>query len=277
MRMLSGLLVYTKEHAHKNGAYIDQMLAEAKTLGIKLDLVYREELFIGIENGQPFVRGFHGEKIIRNFAIVRCIDPLFTRQLELVGFKTFNSAIVSELCNDKAKTAQIATMLGIPMADTIYLAENQAVPLAPPFVTKTRNGSGGIGVELVQDQTQFSGGGQMIAQQLVMQGKDVRAFILGKEVIGTVLRTSETDFRANLSLGGHAEIVTLGEKEKAIVSRLTQMFEFGLVGIDFIYQANGDPLLNEIEDVVGSRSLISLSDINVVQLYLQFIKSKLLG
>ncbi len=276
MMMFSGILVYTKDHAQKNAPFIERMLSEANRIGIKLELVYRDEIFIGVENGRAFVRNQFGEKINRNFAIIRCIDSLFTRHLEIAGFKTFNSAIVSELCNDKAKTCQLAMMLGIPTTDTIILWDDQIPPLRPPYVMKPRQGSGGTGVQLIENEATSMSGKQLIAQQLVTPGKDVRVFVIGKEVIGAVRRTSQTDFRANFTLGGDAELISLGDKERAMVGRLAQILEFGFVGIDFVYGENGDPLLNEIEDVVGSRTLSALSDIDAVQHYLQFIKRKLL-
>ena len=45
-----------------------------------------------------------------------------------------------------------------------------------------------------------------------------------------------------------------------------------MVGIDFIFDEHGHFLFNEIEDVVGSRTLSALSEINIVREYLKFIK-----
>jgi gamma-F420-2:alpha-L-glutamate ligase len=52
-------------------------------------------------------------------------------------------------------------------------------------------------------------------------------------------------------------------------------FDFGLVGIDFIFAEDGSLMLNEIEDVVGSRTLSALSDMNIVREYLTFIKERI--
>ena len=38
-------------------------------------------------------------------------------------------------------------------------------------------------------------------------GKDLRVYVLGGRTIASVLRTSDTDFRANFKLGGKAELV----------------------------------------------------------------------
>ena len=39
------------------------------------------------------------------------------------------------------------------------------------------------------------------------------------------------------------------------VNQVVQVFDFGMVGIDFILDENNHWLLNEIEDVVGARML----------------------
>ena len=276
--MLSGLLVYTKYDAEKNQAFIEQLLKEAESNGIKLTLSYREELYIGVENGKLYLRNAQGESMIKNFAIIRLIDPIFTRQLELLSMKTFNSAVVAELCNDKAKTYQLASMMGIPIADTTYMAVDGQPPnrkYTNEFVSKNRFGRGGEEVYLM-DATHVAQKVNSLTQQLGKKGRDVRAFVLGKEIISAVLRTNKGDFRANYSLGGEVTPHDLGEKERAIIAKLTNTFDFGLVAIDFIYNQQNEPLLNEIEDVVSPHELAGLTDIHVPALYLKHIKKILL-
>lgn len=275
--MLNGLLIYTREDANKNEDYIEWMLSEAEKNGLKLEFKYREDLFAGVEGGRPYIRDLAGVNIVPNFAIVRCIDPIFTRQLEILGVKTFNSAIVSELCNDKAKTHQVASMLGIPMADTVYLSDKQLPKYEVPYVVKSRTGRSGNEVYLIEEAGQFAPSRNQIGQQLVTKGKDVRVFVIGKEIIGAIQRTNVTDFRANFSLGGKADQYILSEIEIQIIAKLVNAFEFGFVGIDFVYGENGQPLLNEIEDVVGSRTLSKVTDLNTAGLYLKFIKKTVMG
>ena len=49
---------------------------------------------------------------------------------------------------------------------------------------------------------------------------------------------------------------------------------FDYAGIDLIYD-NGKPVLNEIEDVVGSRMLYNHTDIDTAKLYIKYIKDTL--
>jgi len=109
----------------------------------------------------------------------------------------------------------------------------------------------------------------------VMLGKDLRVFVIGKEIIAAVLRVNKNDFRANYKLGGDAILYTLSDKEKKMIQQIIDHFDFGLVGIDFLIGNNGELLFNEIEDVVGSRILSKVSDINLLEKYVTFIKNKI--
>jgi len=55
---------------------------------------------------------------------------------------------------------------------------------------------------------------------------------------------------------------------------MIDLFEFDMVGIDFILDDNGNLVFNEIEDVVGARMLYQCSDIDIVKEYLSYISKK---
>lgn len=101
--------------------------------------------------------------------------------------------------------------------------------------------------------------------------QDLRVYVIGKDIIAAVLRTSKEGFRSNYSLGGEVRLYELSEEEKALVGVITEQFDFGLAGIDFIIGDDGELIFNEIEDVVGSRMLYRCSDINIVERYLKYI------
>ena len=102
-------------------------------------------------------------------------------------------------------------------------------------------------------------------------GKDVRVYVLGEEILACVCRTATSGFKSNFSLGGSVELYELSGKERQLVEKIISQFSFGLVGIDFLIDENGEFLFNEIEDVVGARMLYQLTDINLVGKYLEFI------
>ena len=117
--------------------------------------------------------------------------------------------------------------------------------------------------------------GNWIVQKPGLFGKDIRVFVIGKKVKAAVLRESASSFKANYTLGGSASLYELTASELALVERVMRSFDFGMVGIDFIFAEDGSLMLNEIEDVVGSRTLSALSDMNIVWEYLTFIKERI--
>ncbi|CAH0346341.1 ATP-grasp domain-containing protein [Bacillus sp. CECT 9360] len=278
-----GWLIYSFEDAKRNQSYIQWMIEEAKQLDMNLTLCYREDFALGHCNSKLAI--FHQGKAadLPSFAIIRTIDPLFTRQLELLGIKCFNSSLVSEICNNKAKTHQYMAPLGIPMADTIYCPGNtftcNDVPLQYPYIAKEVSARGGKQVFLIEneaDEDALKGmPGQWIIQKPGVLGKDVRVFVVGKKIIAAVLRQSQTDFKANFTLGGSASLYKLSDQEKDLIEKIINTIDFGMVGIDFVFSEEGSFWLNEIEDIVGSRTLSALSKINIVREYMLHIKKEM--
>lgn len=105
-------------------------------------------------------------------------------------------------------------------------------------------------------------------------GRDLRVYIVGNKITAAVLRTSDTDFRSNYCLGGTARLYTLSQKERELVQRAVSGLEIGMAGIDFIFH-NGEPVFNEIEDTAGARALYALSDYDIVNDYIQYIRKEL--
>src|SRR5699024_9006274 len=104
-------------------------------------------------------------------------------------------------------------------------------------------------------------------------GHDVRVFIVGKEIVGAVLRKSTGGFRANFKLGGTAEYFPLDDEKIELIEKIIHHFDFDMVGIDFLISNEGKFLFNEIEDVVGSRILSATSDENILRKYILHIKN----
>lgn len=274
----TGWLIYNHDDAAKNKAYIDWMLAEARQLDMDLQFHFREDVQIGHLHNQLFVALKQTPVTPPAYAIIRTIDPLLTKQLERLGTICYNSSIIAEMANNKAKTHQAISALGIPMSDTIYCnGPIQAATFPFPFIAKEVHGRGGKSVYLVENEAQLAAlpsTGEWLMQKPAVFGKDVRVFVVGKQIIAAVLRESATDFKANYTLGGSASLYELSDVETTLIKKIIAAFDFGMVGIDFLFDEQGHFLFNEIEDVVGSRTLSALSEINIVREYLIFINEK---
>lgn len=281
---MNGWLIYSRVDAIENEAYIKWFIKEANIQSIKLKLILREDLKTGILNNKRVVLHKNKESELPTFAIVRTIDPLLNLHLEDLGIKTFNSAAVSALCNHKMVTHLEVNKLKIPMVDTFFAKKDNltdTLPMDVPFIIKEASGRGGKQVHFIQSQNDFHDClNQLKTEDLIIQstnvmlGKDVRVYVIGKEVIGAVIRESSKDFRANFKLGGTATWYSLNHNEIKIIDKIIHAFDFDLVGIDFLIDLNGQFMFNEIEDVVGSRMLSAVSDINLLEKYIKHIKLK---
>ncbi|ART77481.1 hypothetical protein B4U37_16110 [Sutcliffiella horikoshii] len=282
-----GLLIYEEEHAKKNKAFIEWFLDEAAKLEIELGFILQSRISFGVHNNQlVLLLGDAPLSEPPDFVIMRNIDPLFNEQLERMRIPCFNSHHVSVICNDKARTHQYLAGKGIPMLDTYFMEADELLtgnlPLPMPFIIKTRTGRGGGDIYMVEDLGQLEAvQDQLSNQSIILQplagspGKDLRVYVLGRKVVGAVLRSNKNSFKANFTLGGQAEAYTLSKEELIVVNKIIEQFDFGLVGIDFLFDENGGLLFNEIEDVVGCRTLCLTSDINIVKRYLEIILQKL--
>lgn len=283
--MIKGWLIYSDVDANKNNSFIDWFIEEAAKQNIHLQLILREQITIGIINNQKVIKINEQAEKFPDFAIVRTVEPVLSFHLEACNVKVFNNAAISQLANNKSFTHMKINELNIPMVDTIMMKKENLTEVPPlnfPFVVKESTGRSGKQVYLISDQSswshclaQLSSGDLVIQDCHVEQGKDVRIFVVGKKIVGAVLRESDNDFRANFTLGGSARWYDLNNEETEMIQRIIDHFEFGMVGIDFLVGKDGGLLFNEIEDIVGSRILSKVSDKNILKEYVSYIKSNI--
>ncbi|WP_077299279.1 ATP-grasp domain-containing protein [Virgibacillus pantothenticus] len=283
--MYNGWLIYSNEDIQANKAYIDWFIEEAALQSIQLELVRREDLMIGIHDKQQAV--FRNGKVqaMPDFAVVRTIDPMLSLHLESCEILVFNNSRIATICNNKALTHHAVHQLHIPMVDTYYSKASilgTTPPLPFPFVIKDVAGRGGKQVYLITSEKEYKTCIQRLQRQEVIiqtcpvkPGKDLRVFVVGKKIVASVLRESDTDFRANYKLGGNARLYRLNEQEKNSIQTIVNAFDFGMVGIDFLISEQGELLFNEIEDVVGSRTLSAVSNENILRLYVEHINKQI--
>ena len=283
---MKGWLIYDKQSANENMSYIEWFIDEAKQQSIQLELVYRESLTTGIVDGKHQLFIDQNTVTLPDFAVIRTIEPVLQVFLEACHIHTFNSSMVSTICNHKMLTHMEVNKLHIPMVPTYFtskktLSENP--PITYPLVIKEASGRSGKQVHLIKNHEEWkmafstlSTNDIIIQSANVELGKDVRVFVIGKEIIGAVLRVNKNDFRANFKLGGDAEPFTLSAADRKMIQKIIDHFDFGLVGIDFLIGKDGELLFNEIEDVVGSRILSEVSNVNLLEKYVTYIKSTLL-
>ncbi len=280
---MRGWLVYNAKGIKRNEWFASALCDSASKFGLDLELVLVKDLRFGVSEGKKSVKLRGNTVSLPDFVICRTILPLLSEFFEALGVPVFNSAEVSRICNDKRRTHLVFSDMGIDMADTIFFEKQTFDPssLGYPAVLKSNDGHGGKQVFWANNEKdaemrlQNGLGTAFLAQRPVMPGKDVRVYLLDGEVIFAALRSCETDFRSNYSLGGNVACYTPSAEMLSVVSKVQNRLSPFYVGIDFTFNEEGQPLLNEIEDVVGARMIYELTDLSMHDLYLDRLSKKL--
>lgn len=288
-KILQAWLIYAKEDADKNEAFIRMHREAGKKLGMEFDLIYAERLSITVEKGSFCLR-YEGKLRERpDFVLCRTRDWLLTRQIEKMGLPVFNNSEVSLIGNNKAIAYQEVAALDVPVIDTCFCRRRHLegrlleCGLEKPVVVKSVSGHGGSQVFLYERKEQLKeilfgiGDEDAVIQPLVSgPGEDIRVYVIGNRVRGCVLRKAENGFKANFSLGGRVFPYQLTKKEEAMLIPFFEHWHFDFAGIDFIRDKEGRLLFNEVEDVVGSRMYYQCYEDDIVTCYLDYIRKECL-
>ena len=264
---MRGWLVYSPGGYALNSWFANRLLSFAADAGIALELKL-------VPDGMP-AESLMAGAALPELAVVRAIRPDVSAFLSEHGVRVVNNAETARIANDKWATFLLAQELEIPVLPT----EAITLPAVPacgfPCVVKSRDGHGGSEVFLVSDVEELAriavstGKRDYVAQPLCdTPGKDVRVYALGERIVAAVQRTSTTDFRSNFKLGGEVAAVAPTPFQRDVVRRLQKRLGFDFVGVDFISHAGGW-VLNEIEDVVGTRMLYATTSHDAASLLAQ--------
>ena len=276
---MRGVLIYERAEAARNRGFIDLWMGEAKARRLQLRLCLVEEMAFGLWRNTPRVMA-QGAPLQADFAVMRARQPLLSRQLEAAGMPVFNNAHTSEILNDKRRTHARFCDLA-PMLDTACVTADMACPFAFPVVVKGAMGCGGRQVRLCEGEAAYRAAIREFGFQAVVQplcdtpGMDLRLYMLGDALMQAMLRRSDgEDFRSNFGLHHRAEPVPAPPETVEIARRIAGEMGSGLIGVDFI-RHGGRWLLNECEDVVGTRMLYQHTGLDPVHMYMEFILSHL--
>ncbi|MDO4568866.1 MAG: ATP-grasp domain-containing protein [Planctomycetia bacterium] len=271
------ILLYDRPRFQRNAGFARMILDKFEQNHLPLELRLAEEWCPEAED-MP----------LPSAVLMRCVRPELSRRLEEKGVRVLNSSRVSEICNDKWRTFEFFSSLGIPMMPTIQwrpdAQEEKCVPFSFPCVLKSTDGHGGTEVFRInspQSLRKIKKDPTICAKKWILQpmcaqpGRDVRVYCVGNQIYTAMLRRSTSDFRSNFSLGGSFSPYELDAEEEKIVACVCEALPLDFAGIDIIFDER--PVLNEIEDVVGCRMLYSGETHDILDVFLSFFKKSVEG
>ena len=189
---------------------------------------------------------------------------------------------------DKLAAHQILVGTGIPMPNTSFANSPKDTKSLlelisdMPLVIKLLQSSQGKGVILAESKKAASGvisafqriGAPFIAQEFVKEanGEDVRCFVVGKKVVGSMMRkSSDDDFRSNLHSGGTSHKVRITKQERLISINAARSLGLNVAGVDIIRSDSGPKVL-EVNSSPGIEGIEKSTEKNIAGEIIKYIE-----
>lgn len=248
---------------------VDSLVEDARKLGINLEAIKNTELIPMYDNNGE-AKLIYSRKVEEpKFIIFWDKDVLLASHLEKMGYRVFNSSTAIKNCDHKGLMHLVLSNNSISMPKTIispmifdYLLNSEDYlincyeALGESVIIKEAMGSFGMQVYLINNREEFINKVKdlnknkidFIIQENIKSsfGKDIRVNIIGDKVIGAMLRTSERDFRANISQGGKGTLVELNKEQEEIALKAHKVLGLDFSGVDLLFGENNKPLLCEV-------------------------------
>jgi ribosomal protein S6--L-glutamate ligase len=229
-----------------------------------------------IEKSKPIVM-YKGE-ILRDIdAIIPRISANYTRygsavvrQFEMQGVYTPTSSISIVRARDKLRSTQLLARAGIGIPKTIFSRGITDIDTimqelgGPPIIIKLARGTHGHGVVLAESRKAAlsvmqgfylmdDDGTNILLQEYIEEsaGADIRAFVVGSQVVASMKRQSiSDDFRSNLHQGGEGQVIKLTDEEEKVAIKAARAMGLSICGVDMMRSKRG-PLVLEVNASPG--------------------------
>jgi ribosomal protein S6--L-glutamate ligase len=199
---------------------------------------------------------------------------------EIQGIPVLNGALAVMRARDKLRCLQILSKRGVDVPKTMLIRNPRSLEASvarvegPPVILKLLQGTQGVGVMLAESvksaesvlDTLWGLGQNIIVQKFVAEsrGKDIRAFVVGNEVVAAMRRRAqEGEFRSNIHRGGTGERVRrLPESYHRTAVRAAKILGLKVAGVDILEGAQG-PLVMEVNASPGLEGIEATTGVDI--------------
>ncbi|MBR0431826.1 30S ribosomal protein S6--L-glutamate ligase [Candidatus Saccharibacteria bacterium] len=252
-----------------------RLVEEAEKRGHEVKVIKYKNCYLSLDEKHPNVY-YKGEKLSGFDAILPRISNNMTkygcaivRQFEMQGVWTASSSIAITRARDKLRAAQILTKNGIDTPKTLVSRNTADIDdlidqIGLPVIIKLASGTHGNGVVLAETKKAAKSalqafylynedGTNILLQEYIKEsaGTDIRAFVVGSQVVASMQRKSlDDDFRSNLHKGGEGTIIKLTDEEKKVAVHAAKAMGLHIAGVDLMRSERG-PLVLEVNASPG--------------------------
>lgn len=210
------------------------------------------------------------------------------RHLEMMDVFTVTGSLAVSRSRDKLRSLQILSKHEVDMPKTVFASNKSsakdviALSGGAPLVLKILEGTQGVGVVLVDSEKAaksvldafYGMDVNLLVQEFIEEagGADIRALIVGGEVVGAMKRQgAEGDFRSNLHQGGSAVSHKLTRKEKSTALAAAKAMGLGVCGVDMIPSSRG-PLVMEVNSSPGLEGIEKSTKLDIAGKIMDYIE-----
>ncbi|NLU52003.1 MAG: RimK family alpha-L-glutamate ligase [Clostridiaceae bacterium] len=296
---MTGWIIYNESlKTDKFMEHVNWFVKAAEINGIKLIPFSNNELGAAVIGGQLEIFGAENHEKPQ-FVIFWDKDVYLAYHLEKMGIRVFNGSECIRICDNKILTHQVLSNHDIPMPKTI--AAPMVYPglnvdetlfldviekaLSYPVVVKEAYGSFGAQVYLAKDREELIAlRKKLISKPHLYQefidssfGRDVRIQVVGDKVVAAMLRTSENDFRANVTNGSRMENFNPPDAFVKLAVKAARLVGAHFAGVDMLFGKDGSPILCEINSNAHMKNIYTCTRVDVPDCIIKYIKERIAG
>lgn len=279
-----------------------RLAEEGRKLGTKVSIIdtLRLSVLVSEDGGKIFYKNSeikHPDIVIpRIGASITAFGGCIMTQMEQMNIPMLNSSLGMFNSRDKFRSSQILASNRIPIPKTLVLRkpskkdviENDSLKRrlllkekiansisylgGVPVIIKLNKGTQGIGVTLCNNLNEvyaqvdllWKTKEDFIIQEFIKNSKgiDIRALVIGDEVVASMKRESKTDFRSNTHQGGEVSRFELDEETKKIAVKAAKSLGLNVAGVDMLIGKN-DYKIIEVNSSPGFEGLEKATKKNV--------------
>lgn len=251
---------------------------EAEKRGHRVRIVKYKNAYISIDEKNPKVM-YRGKELGEYDVIIPRIASSMTkygttvvRQLETIYPRAFfmNKSLAITRARDKLRSTQLLAKAGVAIPKTVISRNTTDIDDlleeigGTPAIIKLARGTHGNGVVLAETKKAAKSvlqafylnnadGTNVLLQEFIKEsaGTDIRAFVVGSQVVASMKRQSlDDDFRSNLHKGGLGEPIKLTPEERKMAVKAAKAMGLMIAGVDLMRSDRG-PLVLEVNASPG--------------------------
>jgi ribosomal protein S6--L-glutamate ligase len=252
-----------------------RLVEEAEKRGHKVKVIKYKNCYATIDTQNPQVV-YRGKNVAGFDAVIPRISNSMTRygttivrQFEMQGKYCLTGSLAIMRVRDKLRSAQILSKHGVAIPRTVISRNTADIDsllkeIGLPCIIKLARGTHGNGVVLAETQRVAKSalqafyltneeGTNILIQEFIKEsaGTDIRAFVVGSQVVASMKRQSlDDDFRSNLHKGGEGKVIKLTPEEEKLAIKATRVMGLHVAGVDMLRSERG-PLVLEVNASPG--------------------------